>query len=185
MVPALSQVRSEKERQRRFTSTCCVVYMRERRESNEMMNPMPTGGAPARAEAAEEPDGYTRIGDMAREFGVTLRALRFYEDRGLLHPKRVGAARLYSRRDRTRLRLILLGRKVGFSLREVKYMLDLYDPAGTNARQLRVVLQKSEKQLANLERQRAELDEAIAQLGNLLEEVRTNLHGSASVAVKN
>ena len=78
-----------------------------------------------------------KIGDMAKMFGVTLRTLRFYEDKGLLSPIREGSNRLYTRRDRARLKLILLGRKVGFSLRDVKQMMDLYDPAGSNAKQLR------------------------------------------------
>lgn len=70
-------------------------------------------------------DDYTRIGEMAKMFNVTLRTLRFYEDKGLLSPKRDGSTRLYTRRDRARLKLILLGRKVGFSLRDVK-QIDLH-----------------------------------------------------------
>ena len=77
-------------------------------------------------------DDVKRIGEMADEFGVTLRTLRFYEDKGLLNPIRDGNARLYTRKDQARLKLILLGRKVGFSLRDVKQMMDLYDPAGAN-----------------------------------------------------
>ena len=67
------------------------------------------------------------IGDLAREFGVTLRTLRFYEDKDLIRPRRQGLNRLYGRRDRARLKLILLGKKVGFSLAEIKEMLELYD----------------------------------------------------------
>ena len=145
-----------------------------------MMNLMP-----AHAVAAEDLQDEVRIGDMAREFGVTLRALRFYEDKGLLRPKRRGATRLYSRRDKARLRLVLLGRKIGFSLREIKYMLDLYDPAGANVKQFRVVLQKSERQLSKLEKQRADLDEAIAELANLIDEVRARLPDSDSAAAQN
>ena len=84
---------------------------------------------------------------MAKKYGVTLRTLRFYEDKGLLSPQRDGDTRLYTHRDRARLKLILLGRKVGFSLRDVKQMIDLYDPSGSNAKQLRLTLDKSEKQL--------------------------------------
>ncbi len=113
-----------------------------------------------------------RIGDMAKEYGVTLRTLRFYEDKGLLHPQRVGSTRLYTRRDRVRLKLILLGRKVGFSLREVKQMIDLYDPAGSNVKQLKLALDKSEKQLGRLEKQRAAVDEAIGDLKALMQSVR-------------
>ena len=76
----------------------------------------------------EAHDGYIRIGEMAKKHGVTLRTLRFYEDKGLITPRREGSTRLYTRRDNARLKLILLGRKVGFSLRDVKQMIDLYDP---------------------------------------------------------
>lgn len=117
-------------------------------------------------------DDYVRIGDMAKKFGVTLRTLRFYEDKGLLNPKREGSTRLYTRRDRARLKLILLGRKVGFSLRDVKQMIDLYDPTGTNAKQLRLTIDKSEKQLGRLQKQRQLLDEAIGELTNHMTVVR-------------
>ena len=89
-----------------------------------------------------------------RSHDVTLRTLRFYEDKGLLNPQRDGSTRLYTRRDNARLKLILLGRKVGFSLREVKQMIDLYDPTGSNTKQLRLTLDKSERQLARLQKQR-------------------------------
>lgn len=125
--------------------------------------------------APEAEDGFYRIGEMAKAFGVTLRALRFYEDKGLLSPKRDGSTRLYTRRDRTRLKLILLGRKVGFSLRDVKQMIDLYDPTGTNTKQLRLALEKSEKQLGRLQKQRAAIDEAISDLTEAMDVVRGKL----------
>jgi DNA-binding transcriptional MerR regulator len=108
-----------------------------------------------------------RIGDLAEQFGITLRALRFYEDKGLINPKRNGTTRLYSYRDRARLKLILLGRKVGFSLREVKQILDLYNPSESNATQLKVTLEKTKKQQDKLIAQRNAIDEAIAELGEL------------------
>lgn len=122
--------------------------------------------------ADQSDEELSRIGDMARTFGVTLRTLRFYEDKGLLNPLRDGSTRLYTRRDRARLKLILLGRKVGFSLREVKQIIDLYDPTGTNVRQLKVALDKSEKQLARLQKQRALIDDAIDEIGVLMSSVR-------------
>ena len=124
------------------------------------------------AEAGEE---LVRIGEMAKKYGVTLRTLRFYEDKGLLNPKRDGATRLYTRRDKARLKLILLGRKVGFSLRDVKQMMDLYDPTGTNTKQLRLALDKSEKQLARLQKQRALIDDAINELSGSMSAVRQML----------
>lgn len=127
-----------------------------------MMELMPAGESTANA--TEFADGHIRIGDMARRFGVTLRTLRFYEDKGLLTPRREGSTRLYTSRDVSRLKLIMLGRKVGFSLREVKQVMDLYDPAGSNAKQLRTLVEKSERQLVRLEKQRAAIEEAIAEL---------------------
>ncbi|MGD9916138.1 MAG: MerR family DNA-binding transcriptional regulator [Rhizobiaceae bacterium] len=122
--------------------------------------------------ANEDGDGFTRIGEMAKTFGVTLRTLRFYEDKGLLSPKRDGTTRLYSHRDRSRLKLILLGRKVGFTLRDVKQLIDLYDPNGSNAKQLKLALEKSEKQLGRLNKQRIALDESISDLSNLIGTIR-------------
>jgi DNA-binding transcriptional MerR regulator len=116
-----------------------------------------------------------RIGEMAKKYGVTLRTLRFYEDKGLLNPQRDGSTRLYTRRDKARLKLILLGRKVGFSLRDVKQMMDLYDPTGSNTKQLRLALDKSEKQLARLQKQRALIDDAINELANSMAAVRQML----------
>ncbi len=127
---------------------------------------------------------FVKIGEMASAFGVTLRALRFYEDKGLLSPHREGTMRLYTRRDRGRLKLILLGRKIGFSLRDVKQLIDLYDPSGSNAKQLRTALEKSEKQLGRLQKQRAALDEAIADVKDLMVTVRKML-SERTVATSN
>jgi DNA-binding transcriptional MerR regulator len=124
---------------------------------------------------SEAGEDYIRIGEMARKYGVTLRTLRFYEDKGLINPKRDGSTRLYSRRDKARLKLILLGRKVGFSLRDVKQMMDLYDPSGSNSKQLKLALDKSEKQLARLQKQRAVIEEAIGELSNTMTVVRQML----------
>ena len=134
------------------------------------------GAAPVNDDAVPDSnEEYTRIGEMAKTFGVTLRTLRFYEDKGLISPKRDGSTRLYSRRDRARLKLILLGRKVGFSLRDVKQIMDLYDPKGANTKQLRLTLVKSEKQLARLQKQRAAIDEAITELSDTMATVRNLL----------
>ncbi|MBZ9671165.1 MerR family DNA-binding transcriptional regulator [Mesorhizobium sp. B2-1-8] len=126
----------------------------------------------ASVEAGED---LSRIGEMAKKYGVTLRTLRFYEDKGLLNPQRDGSTRLYTRRDKARLKLILLGRKVGFSLRDVKQMMDLYDPTGSNTKQLRLALDKSEKQLARLQKQRTLIDDAINELSGSMSAVRKML----------
>ncbi len=144
------------------------------RGKSRSMTMMTAGETAANTNAVsnDHTDDFVRIGEMAKQFGVTLRTLRFYEDKGLLNPKRDGATRLYTRRDRARLKLILLGRKVGFSLREVKQMIDLYDPTGSNTRQLRLTLDKSEKQLARLQKQRALIDDAMNELTAMMGTVR-------------
>jgi DNA-binding transcriptional MerR regulator len=144
------------------------------------MKPMKAGDDAGAADnmfvdSGEAGDGFLRIGEMAKKFGVTLRTLRFYEDKGLLHPHRDGSTRLYTRRDKARLKLILLGRKVGFSLRDVKQMMDLYDPSGTNTKQLRLALDKSEKQLARLQKQKQVIEDAIDELTNSMTLVRKML----------
>lgn len=118
-----------------------------------------------RGERAErrQPVRYT-IGELAREFDVTLRTLRFYEDRGLLTPKRQGQVRLYGRRDRARLKLILMGKRVGFSLEEIQQLIDLYDLKDGQVTQLRVSVERFAEQIGKLQARRAEIDAAIAEL---------------------
>ncbi|MAZ83444.1 MAG: transcriptional regulator [Hoeflea sp.] len=126
----------------------------------------------------EHDDATYRIGDLAREFDVTLRTLRFYEDKGLLRPTRNGVTRIYSKRDRARLKLILLGKRLGFSLTEVKRMIELYDPHGKNETQLRVALEKGEAQMRILEEQRAHIETAIDELQRTIDVVREMLSDS-------
>lgn len=116
-----------------------------------------------------------RIGELASEFDVTLRTLRFYEDKGLLQPRRIGSTRLYSRRDRARLKLILLGKRVGFPLQDIREMLALYEPGGNNLRQLEVVEEMGVEQLDRLHRERARLDAAIEELTQTLDLVRQTI----------
>ncbi|BBE72683.1 mercuric resistance operon regulatory protein [Pleomorphomonas sp. SM30] len=104
------------------------------------------------------------IGDLAREFDVTLRTLRFYEDKGLINPKRDGMNRLYSRRDRARLKLVLMGKRVGFSLTEIKDMLDLYDLRDGQVTQLKVALGRFNEQIAVLEQQKKDIEQALGEL---------------------
>lgn len=104
------------------------------------------------------------IRQLCREFGVTARALRFYEDKGLLHPARRGQTRVYSARDRARLNLIVRGKHTGFSLLEIREMLDLYDRKDGNAIQMAVSLKKFRDQLEALKRKREDIDHAIETL---------------------
>jgi DNA-binding transcriptional MerR regulator len=105
------------------------------------------------------------IGDLAREFGVTPRALRFYEDRQLVAPERDGNNRLYSRRDRARLKLVLMGKRVGFSLAEIRALLDLYDLRDGQVPQLRTAIDRFNEQIARLEQQRRDIEQALSELG--------------------
>jgi len=109
------------------------------------------------------------IGDLAHEFGVTHRALRFYEDKGLVAPARRGQSRIYSRRDRARLRSVLLGKRVGFSLAEIKEMLEVYDLKDAQPPQLRLALQRFNEQIGALRRQKQDIEQAIADLTHTTE----------------
>ncbi|WP_417670590.1 MerR family transcriptional regulator [Roseibium sp.] len=109
------------------------------------------------------------IGDLAKEFKCTLRTLRFYEDKGLLNPKRDGMNRVYTRRDRARLKLVLMGKRVGFSLSEIRDMLDLYDLRDGQVTQLRVALSRFNDQISVLEEQRRDIEQAIEELSRTVE----------------
>ncbi|MCB8835985.1 MerR family DNA-binding transcriptional regulator [Aurantimonas sp. VKM B-3413] len=124
-----------------------------------------------------QPDKQTfRIGDLAQEFGVTLRTLRFYEDRGLLSPERRGTTRLYSRRDRTRLRLILLAKTLGFSLTEAKQLIDVYHQPNGKRKQLEVALERFEEQLEILHEQKREIEQSIQAMDVTIDFVRGRLN---------
>jgi DNA-binding transcriptional MerR regulator len=103
---------------------------------------------------------FCTIGDLSREFGVTLRALRFYEDKGLLNPTRDGMTRLYSAQDRLHLKLILKGKRLGFTLVEIS---DMIAQQG-DGKSLKMSVDTVKEQIAYLEKQRDEIDEALAEL---------------------
>jgi DNA-binding transcriptional MerR regulator len=104
------------------------------------------------------------IREMCEAFDVTPRTLRFYESKELLFPVRRGTRRLFTRRDRARLKLILRGKRFGFSLEDIRQILDLYDPSGQNLSQMTKAYSLGRARLDDMEKQRAELDEAIAEL---------------------
>ncbi len=110
------------------------------------------------------PDTCLGIVETCRRFGISLRAIRHYEAFGLLSPRRQGQERLYSRRDRARLSYVVMGKNVGFSLDEIREMLDLYDLGDRQVTQLRVAQQKIADRVARLEAQRGDRDRAIAEL---------------------
>lgn len=101
------------------------------------------------------------ISDLAQEFDITPRAIRFYEDRALISPRRVGQTRIYSARDHTRLAWILRGKRVGLSLSEIGELLDLYDLGDNRLTQRRATLSKLRERLGILERQREDIETTI------------------------
>lgn len=123
-------------------------------------------------------DEYFTIRQMCDEFDVTPRTLRFYEAKELLFPRRDGQKRLFSRRDRARLKLILRGKRFGFTLEEIRQLLDLYDAGDQQLTQLTRTHALAQERLADMHRRRDELDAAIADLTDQLrwgEEMIANL----------
>jgi len=104
------------------------------------------------------------ISELAREFGVTPRALRFYEDKDMLHPSRDGMARVYSYRDRGRLKLIVHMKSLGLPLNDIREILDLYALGDGQRAQARASLEKFRNQIVELEKQRVDIDEALVEL---------------------
>ena len=107
------------------------------------------------------------IGELAREFEVTARTIRFYEDKGLIAPARRGTTRLFSPRERTRLKLILRGKRLGFSLAEIAEIVDMYDAEPGEAGQLRLLVAKIAERRERLERQRRDIAATLAHLGQV------------------
>lgn len=98
------------------------------------------------------------ISDLAREFGITTRTIRFYEDEGLLAPQREGQRRIYSARDRTLLKLILRGKRLGFTLAESRALFDMYDPSSGSRQQLQVYLEMLEQKKNSIEQQLKDIE---------------------------
>lgn len=113
------------------------------------------------------------ISDLSEEFGVTPRALRFYEDEGLIAPHRKGLARVYAKRDRARLAWIVRAKNVGFSLTEIRELIDLYDLGDGRQTQMQVTLEKCQEKVATLKNQRRDIDSSIKELTNFIETVET------------
>jgi DNA-binding transcriptional MerR regulator len=107
------------------------------------------------------------IGDLSREFGVTTRTIRFYEDQGLLSPAREGQSRIYQPRDRVRLKLILRGKRLGFSLKEIKKLIELYDAPEGEGAQLRSFIEKIRTRRGELLVQKNDIEQVLDELDTL------------------
>jgi DNA-binding transcriptional MerR regulator len=115
------------------------------------------------------------IAQIAREYGVTHRTVRFYEDRGLITPERRGTRRIYHPRDRVRLGLILRGKRLGFSLEEITRIVDMYDEQPGEAGQLRYLLAQIEDRRSDLEQRRQDVLAALEELAELERRCRDDL----------
>ena len=128
---------------------------------------------PAEKERAE-----FSIGELASEFDVTPRAIRFYEDHGLLAPRRAGQRRIYSPRDRTRLKLTLRGKRLGLTLSEIRELIDMYEPGRDERPQLKRFLAVLESHKASLQQQRRDIEAQLTELEAFEKKIRRQLKPS-------
>ena len=115
------------------------------------------------------------VTELAHELGITPRAIRFYETKGLIKPKRAGNTRVYSHRDKARMQLILRGKRLGFTLADIKEYLDMYDVDPSKAKQVRLLLGKVERRIDELELQREDLETTLAELSEMRQECIANI----------
>ena len=138
-----------------------------------------TGARAARILAEDASSGKQRlfgISELAKEFAVSTRTIRFYEDKGLLTPERVNSARIFSRRDRARLALILRAKAIGASLSDIKHFLDLYGETGEGQRnQMEYLIGRLDEEMAELERKKALIDDTLRELAAMKRDAQSGL----------
>lgn len=123
------------------------------------------------------PDTTYTITDLAREFGLTTRAIRFYEDQGLLAPARAGRNRVYGNRDRVRLKLTLRGKRLGLALSEIRELIDMYNATGDEKAQLERFLEVMDRRRAILEQQREDIEAVLEEINDFERQCRDMLAG--------
>ena len=143
---------------------------------NKGRQPVPTAQQVVDAHRDADTDELFGITELCREFGITLRTIRFYEDKALLSPRRINGTRVYTRRDRARLALILRSKAIGASLAEIKHYLDLYGAHGEGrVQQMKFVLDRTDQAIAELETRRAHIEATLAELRVINATVRKHL----------
>jgi len=110
------------------------------------------------------------VTELAEELGITPRAIRFYETKGLIKPQRAGTTRVYTHRDRARMLLILRGKRLGFTLADIKEYLDMYDVDPSQTKQVQLLMEKVERRIDELEQQREDLETTLAELDEMRQE---------------
>jgi len=128
-----------------------------------------------RIRSSEKERAEFSISDLAREFDVTPRAIRFYEDQGLLAPRRDGQRRIYTQRERTRLKLTLRGKRLGLSLSEIRELIDMYEPGRDERPQLERFLAALQTHRAALEQQRTDIEAQLSEIAAFEKRVRKQL----------
>lgn len=121
------------------------------------------------------------IAELAREFDLTARAIRYYEDQGLIAPSRAGVQRVYTKRDRTRLKLTLRGKRLGLSLAEIRELIDMYDTAPESTQLARVIEVLGERR-ARLEQQREDIEAVLAEIDAIEKQCRNRLDAQEETA---
>jgi DNA-binding transcriptional MerR regulator len=149
-----------------------------------LANTLTTSAAPSTAEptAIGRDDNLYSVTELGRDLGVSARTIRLYEAKGLISPCRAGNNRVYTNRDRSRMILILRGKRLGFTLREIKEYLDLYDVDPTHAKQLRLLLKSVASRVLRLQEQRIALDETLEELRDVQAQAHAALVNLGEIA---